>query len=102
MLRMFKSSTALVASLSLLVPHGAAFAQENSPAMICADGSQSCVTSGEFGVWGPCTGGLIPSPEVCDYADNDCDGCADDGLCCAPPIDCSYDIGTAAPFVTKT
>jgi hypothetical protein len=68
----------------------------------CADGTQSCVASGEFGIWGSCTGGIVPAPEVCDYADNDCDGCADDDLCCAPPIDCSYDVGDAQPFVTKT
>ncbi|MCY1127361.1 OmpA family protein [Frigidibacter sp. RF13] len=53
MLRMFKSSTALVASLSIVVPNGAVFAQEStpdmSPAMICADGSQL-----------PCADGVEP------------------------------------------
>lgn len=55
----------------------------------CADGQQICLrSSGEFGTWGPCEGGISPSPETCDNLDNDCNGCADDGLCCVPPILC--------------
>jgi len=68
---------------------------------VCTDGTQTCQASGEFGLWGPCTGGIWPSDEVCDYVDNDCDGCVDDDLCCEPEIDCSYDIGDAEPFVNK-
>ena len=44
--------------------------------------------AGEFGSWGPCIGSIGPSPETCDKLDNDCNGCADDGLCCNAAIDC--------------
>lgn len=55
----------------------------------CVDGQQLCLSSGgEFGTWGPCEGGISPTPETCDGLDNDCNGCADDGLCCLPPINC--------------
>jgi Putative metal-binding motif len=54
----------------------------------CSDGNQTCVGTGEFGTWSPCAGAISPSAEVCDGADNDCDGCADNGLCCRPPGTC--------------
>jgi hypothetical protein len=55
----------------------------------CTPGQQICIrTSGEFGSWGPCEGGINPSTELCDDLDNDCNGCVDDGLCCTPPINC--------------
>ena len=53
----------------------------------CTDGSATC-TGVEFGSWGPCLGSIGPSPEKCDRLDNDCNGCADDGLCCNAGIDC--------------
>ena len=71
----------------------------------CHDGVQTCkvtMRAGSTGVWGECVGGISPSLDVCDNADNNCNGCKDDKLCCAPPIDCSFDIGTAQPFVDKT
>ncbi len=55
----------------------------------CHDGQQICISSGtEFGAWGACEGGISPTPETCDNLDNDCNGCADDSLCCSPPIMC--------------
>ena len=70
---------------------------------ICQDGTQTCVvgSDGKTGTWGDCTGGISPKQDVCDLADNDCNGCIDDGLCCNPPINCSYDIGSAIPFTDK-
>ncbi len=68
----------------------------------CKNGVQTCQVIGEMtGVWGECVGGISPSKEICDNLDNDCDGCVDDKLCCLPPINCGYDIGTALPFVDK-
>jgi hypothetical protein len=64
----------------------------------CEDGSQTCVSDGEFGVWGACVDGIQPTVEACDEADNDCDGCADDGMCCHPWINCSATLDEAAPF----
>ncbi len=43
----------------------------------CANGVMAC---GEFLSWGPCTGGSVPRDEVCDNADNDCDGEVDNGV----------------------
>ena len=71
----------------------------------CTDGVQTCKVTmrgtRSVGVWGDCVGGISPSLDVCDHADNNCNGCTDDKLCCEPPIDCSYDIGTASPFADK-
>lgn len=60
---------------------------------ICRDGMQTCEQSGEFNVWGPCTGDVRPAAEVCDdQSDHNCNGlhgCDDPecgGMlgCCAP------------------
>ena len=66
----------------------------------CTMGTQTCEGTTEFGHWGPCEGGIFPTPEVCDALDNDCNGCADDGLCCAPEVTCPEpgDIAEAQPF----
>jgi hypothetical protein len=53
----------------------------------CTDGTQTCVGA-EFGTWGPCVNAIVPGGEACDKLDNDCNGCADDGLCCAGQLDC--------------
>ena len=69
----------------------------------CQDGVQTCkfTLGSAIGSWGECEGGINPSSESCDNADNNCNGCIDDNLCCTPPIDCSFDIGTALPFADK-
>lgn len=71
----------------------------------CKDGVQTCKVSmrglKSVGVWGDCVGGISPKQDVCDFADNNCNGCNDDKLCCAPAIDCSFDIGVAEPFNDK-
>jgi len=54
----------------------------------CTDGNQTCSGGGEFATWGDCVGSIGPSPESCDKLDNDCDGCADDGLCCGVNLNC--------------
>jgi hypothetical protein len=41
----------------------------------CTDGEQVC---DDFGKWGPCEGEVLPSDEVCDGADNDCNGETDE------------------------
>jgi hypothetical protein len=47
---------------------------------LCRAGRQRCVDRGGATDWGPCEGFIIPSPEVCDRLDNDCNGMVDDGL----------------------
>jgi hypothetical protein len=54
----------------------------------CSDGTQRCEGTGEFGEWGPCTGGISPSAEACDLLDNDCNGCADEHDCCGGDLSC--------------
>ncbi len=54
----------------------------------CSGGTQRCEGSGEFGSWGACAGAIGPSAETCDQLDNDCDGCADEGLCCGGELSC--------------
>jgi len=42
----------------------------------CRGGTQYCVS----GRWGPCTGEVTPTEELCNALDDDCNGTADDGL----------------------
>ena len=44
---------------------------------VCADGIETCT---EFLIWSDCFGGISPTAEVCDGADNDCNNVTDDGL----------------------
>ncbi len=54
---------------------------------ICARGTQTCMASGEFGLWSACTGSVAPTAEVCgDGLDNDCTGAVDDGACAPTPM----------------
>ena len=70
----------------------------------CQDGSQRCVTYGEFGVWGDCEGGIAPSAETCDALDNDCNGCTDEIDGCVPSGSCPGPddprVPVGAPFST--
>lgn len=51
----------------------------------CQAGSRTCVSSGEFGSWGPCEAETGPSAEVCEnQIDDDCDGSVDEDC----PEDC--------------
>ncbi len=72
----------------------------------CADGNQTCTGVGEFGTWSACAGAISPSAERCDGADNDCDGCADNGLCCRPAGTCpsagDARVPAGRPFATYT
>ena len=45
----------------------------------CKMGVQHCT---EVGRWGTCRGQKHPTREVCDQADNDCNGKVDDGIAC--------------------
>ena len=55
----------------------------------CIDGLQTCTAN----QWGACTGYVLPSGEVCDALDNDCDGATDEGVlnrcgaCGAEPLE---------------
>jgi hypothetical protein len=42
---------------------------------LCSDGVQTC----DAGQWGSCTGETLPTAEICDDFDNDCDGELDNG-----------------------
>jgi hypothetical protein len=60
----------------------------------CIDGYQVCsgITAP---AWGECVTDAAPAAEACDGADNDCDGCPDDGLDCGTaPVCPSYDLAS--------
>lgn len=43
---------------------------------LCRTGTTTC----ELGIFGPCVGEVVPTPEICDLEDNDCNELVDDGL----------------------
>jgi hypothetical protein len=59
---------------------------------VCTRGTQTCAA----GVWGACTGGVLPSAETCNGLDDDCNGSSDDAL--TPPA-CALSAGVCTGSV---
>jgi uncharacterized protein DUF642/putative metal-binding protein len=53
---------------------------------VCKDGTHTCQSQGEFGVWGPCEDETLPGDEICRPAglDENCNGEVDEGCACVP------------------
>ena len=62
---------------------------------VCRQGIQVCIN----GTFGECIGGILPTNELCNGADDDCDGSVDEGN---PEGDvaCSSDVGACTVGVT--
>ena len=46
----------------------------------CHAGVQTCESMDEFGNWGACVGEVLPTTELCNGLDDNCDGQIDEGL----------------------
>ena len=79
---------------------------------VCRAGSEACaaVTGSGVETWAACVGQVVPSPEICDARDNDCNGQIDDhvpdGLghftgdaCCAFGTKCGTGVCTEGAYV---
>jgi hypothetical protein len=82
------AGTCAQGTLTWCAPSGADCQSLGTLKSPCAPGTLACVG----GTW-ICQGGRLPGAEVCDGADNDCNGAADDGL--GPPVglSCGIQVG---------
>ncbi len=49
---------------------------------VCHGGTETCAATASGSAWGPCTGEITPSMEMCDGMDYDCDGVPNSGCGC--------------------
>jgi hypothetical protein len=61
----------------------------------CRAGTQTCVSMTGVVRWGTCTGQVLPTPDVCDGRDTDCDGTVNSGCGCTPGMTRSCYAGAA-------
>ena len=52
----------------------------------CRSGTQMCIVTAGVAGWGTCAGQVVPAAEICNGADDDCNGLPDDGLSTPPQV----------------